>query len=134
MTGRVVVDASAFVAVLTDNGADGVWASEQIAGRYLSAPELMPFETSNILRRLAARSAITSDLATLSHSSLQECHIDLWPYSLLAERCWQLRNNLTVYDASYVTLAEILKVPLVTLDHRIASAPGIRCTVLTPRV
>ena len=50
-------------------------------------------------------------------------------HRLLMERCWELRANVTVYDAVYVTLAELLDAPLVTADRKLANAPGIRCQV-----
>ena len=53
----------------------------------------------------------------------------LVPFAHLATRAWELRANLTMYDASYVALAELLDAPLVTLDARIARAPGVRCEV-----
>lgn len=54
------------------------------------------------------------------------------PYLVAAERAWELRQNLTAYDASYVALAELLAVPLVTLDARVARATGPQCAVLAP--
>ena len=51
------------------------------------------------------------------------------PHRLLAPRVWELRDNLSAYDASYVALAEALQIPLVTTDARLARAPGIRCEV-----
>ncbi len=47
----------------------------------------------------------------------------------LLRRCWELRDNLTVYDAAYVALAESLDATLVTADARLARAPGVRCAV-----
>lgn len=58
--------------------------------------------------------------------------MELWPYEALAARIWQLRANLTSYDAAYVALAETIDAPLVTLDRRIRQAPGISCTIDTP--
>ena len=58
--------------------------------------------------------------------------IEPWPHELLAARAWELRHNLSSYDASYVTLAELIGAMLVTLDGRIAGAPGVRCTITTP--
>ena len=51
------------------------------------------------------------------------------PFHELADRAWELARNLTIYDAAYVALAELLDAPLVTLDQRLARAPGIRCEV-----
>jgi predicted nucleic acid-binding protein len=58
---------------------------------------------------------------------------DLFPYLALAKGMWALRNNLTMYDAAYVALAEYLGVPLVTLDTRLAGAAGMCCAVLAYR-
>ena len=55
-----------------------------------------------------------------------------WPYELLAGRVWQLRSNLSSYDAGYVALAEYTQATLVTLDRRIARAPGVKCKIVTP--
>jgi predicted nucleic acid-binding protein len=49
----------------------------------------------------------------------------------LLPRVWQLRGNLTAYDASYIALAEALDCPLLTADRRLAGAPGVRATVIT---
>jgi hypothetical protein len=54
------------------------------------------------------------------------------PYEVLAARIWQLRPNLTSYDAAYVALAAALGLPLLTLDQRIQRVPGVTCTVDTP--
>ena len=58
--------------------------------------------------------------------------VKLWPLKALTTRAWALRESVTCYDACYVALAELLDVPLVTLDRRLARAPGPRCTVLVP--
>lgn len=132
MSTRVVCDASALVAVLADSGATGAWAARQLRDAELIAPALLPFEVANILRRHELAGQISADQAALAHVDLVDLHVELWPYEALAARVWRLRANLTSYDASYVALAEMLEVPLVTLDHRIARLPGIRCDVRTP--
>jgi predicted nucleic acid-binding protein len=58
--------------------------------------------------------------------------IEHWPYELLATRAWELRQNMSIYDAGYVALAELTDATLVTLDHRISGTPGLRCAVATP--
>ncbi|WP_127127034.1 type II toxin-antitoxin system VapC family toxin [Georgenia sp. SYP-B2076] len=132
MRQRVVCDASAVVAVLLDAGQDGRWATDALTGADLAAPTVLPFEAANIIRRHELAGLITADQAAQAHSDLLDLAIEQWPYELLAPRAWQLRQNLTAYDASYVALAELLSTAIVTLDSRISRVPGLRCTVATP--
>jgi predicted nucleic acid-binding protein len=132
VTGRVVCDASAVVAVLLDSGSDGQWATTQLAGADLFAPTLLPYECANIVRRFELSGAIGSDQAAQAHADLLDLAVELWPYELLSTRAWELRTNLSSYDAAYVALAETLAVSLVTLDRRISRAPGITCPVSVP--
>jgi predicted nucleic acid-binding protein len=125
----VVLDASAAVALLADAGPEGQWAAGAVRGRRVSAPELMPFEVSAVLRRQVLRGALDASSATLAHADLLALPVDLYPYAGLADRVWQLRDNLTSYDASYVALAELLGATLVTFDQRLANAPGTRCAM-----
>ena len=132
MTDGIVCDASAVIAVLLDSGSDGQWAAARIAGAVLFAPTLLPYECANIVRRHELGGVISADQAAQAHADLLDLTVDLWPYSALATRAWELRTNLSSYDAAYVALAEILAVPLVTLDRRIGRAPGITCSVVVP--
>jgi len=65
----------------------------------------------------------------LARSDLRRLPVERVSHRLLMERCWELRDNVTVYDAVYVALAELLDAPLVTADGKLAKAPGIRCDV-----
>ena len=105
---RVVCDASAITALLVDGGSDGRWATEACNGVALAAPSLIDFETANILRRQELAGLISPDQAAQAHTDLVDLAIECWPYELLAVRAWQLRLNLSIYDASYVALAELL--------------------------
>lgn len=125
-------DASAMVAVVLDTGPDGQWATNAVTGADLAAPSLFLFEAANIIRRHELAELITADQAALAHADLLELVIEQWPYEVLATRAWELRQNLTSYDASYVALAELLDAALVTLDRGIGRAPNLRCTVATP--
>ena len=58
--------------------------------------------------------------------------MELYPFAPVAHRVWELRANLTSYDAWYVALAEILDFPLETLDLKLSRAPGPRCDVIVP--
>lgn len=122
-----VVDASVVVAALVDGGAAGRWCEERLGSGPLAAPHLLPAEVANILRRAALRGDISADSASLAHADSLDLRIELFPYGLVAERTWELRANLTLYDASYVALAEALDADLVTLDQRLARAPGPAC-------
>ena len=128
----VVVDASAVVAALVDAGSDGRWAESELALEGLAAPHLMPVEAANILRRAVLAGDLSADIAALAHDDLVHLRVDLFPYEPHAQRVWQLRDNLTAYDAWYVALAEDLGIPLVTLDQRLARANGPRCEFRLP--
>ena len=114
------------------SGPDGHWAAGAVRGTDLLAPALLPFETANILRRHELAGLVSGDLAAQAHADLGDLAVELWPYELLAGRVWELRRNLSSYDASYVALAELAGATLVTLDRRMATAPGIGCAVATP--
>lgn len=132
MSTRVVCDASALTALLIDAGPAGTWAANALSGTEPAAPSLIDFETANILRRHALAGLISHDQAAQAHADLLDLAIEYWPYELLATRAWELRPNLTISDASYVALAELLGATLVTLDRRIGRAPGVQCVVATP--
>ena len=128
----IVVDASTVVAALTDRGQIGRWAEPLVFGDAVAAPHLLPVEVASALRRLVASERLTGDAAALAHHDLLGLPVDLLPYDAVAERVWELRENVTPYDAWYVAIAELLGAPLATVDDRLASAPGLRCEVLTP--
>lgn len=129
----LVVDASAVVAALADAGSDGEWATAQLAnGADLAAPHLMPVEVANILRRAVLAGDVSADAATLAHDDLIQLRVALFPYEPHAPRVWELRENLTAFDAWYVALAETLDAPLLTLDRRLARATGPRCRFRLP--
>jgi predicted nucleic acid-binding protein len=132
VSARVVCDASALVAVLLDSGPDGRWAAGALTGADLAAPSLVTFEAANIIRRHELAGLVSADQAAQAHADLIELAIEQWPHELLAARIWELRRNLSSYDAGYVALAELTGATLVTLDRRIGRAPGLRCTVATP--
>lgn len=132
MTHPVVCDASAVVAALVDDGPDGQWAADALMGAALSAPAVLDFEVANALRRHELAGLLSPDQTAQAHADLLDLAIERWPYEPLAARTWELRANLSAYDAGYVALAELTAGTLVTLDVRLARAPGLRCRVATP--
>ena len=127
----LVIDASVVVAALVDTGPAGKWA-EGLLTSDLVAPHLLHVEVANVLRRAVAANEITDDVASLAHADLTDLRIQLVPYETVAVRIWELRHNVTPYDAWYVAVAERLDAPLATLDDRLAAAPGPRCVFQTP--
>jgi predicted nucleic acid-binding protein len=126
----LVIDASMVVAALIDSGTDGRWAESLLTSDSLAAPHLLTAEAANILRRSALAGTISAEQASLAHADLLDLRVELFPYAPFATRIWDLRDNVTCYDAWYVALAETLNTPLATLDARLANAPGPRCRFL----
>jgi predicted nucleic acid-binding protein len=128
----VVVDASVLVAALVDSGREGQWAESMIAEGSLTGPELVLAESSNVLRRLERATRISRLEANSAHRDLLGLDVELFPYAPFAERVWELRSNLSSYDAWYVAMAEAFECPLATLDRRIARATGPSCEGMLP--
>ena len=128
----LVVDAGLVVAALVDGGPVGTWAEDLLAAGDLAAPHLMLVEVANILRRAFLAGDVSGDTASMAHEDLLALRVELFPYAPFASRVWELRENVTSYDAWYVALSETLDAELATLDKRLARAPGCRCAFLTP--
>jgi predicted nucleic acid-binding protein len=129
----IVVDASVLATALGDDGPDGDHARARLRGERLSAPELVDLEVASVLRRQVHGGEVDIRRAALALADLAALPLRRAPHRPLLARCWELRDNLTVYDASYVALAEALDVTLLTGDGRLARAPGPRCRVETLR-
>ena len=126
----LIIDASMVVSALVDSGRDGRWAEALLVSDSLAAPHLLSAEASNILRRSALAGAISPEQASLAHADLLDLRVELFPYAPFASRIWELRENVTCYDAWYVAVAEALSAPLATLDIRLTKAPGPHCRFL----
>jgi predicted nucleic acid-binding protein len=90
----------------------------------LHGPHLIDTEVLHALRRMTIGKAITEERAADARSDFAELTLVRYPHQPLSDRVWELRHNLTAYDATFVALAEALSAPLVTCDARLASAPG----------
>ncbi len=126
------VDASVVVEALIGWGELGDWAERVLPGAHLVAPQLLLVEAANIVRRLEGHGKLSTVGAERTFARLRALPVSVVPFEACAQRVWELRHNLTCYDAWYVAVAELHDVPLVTLDLRLASAPGPRCEFLTP--
>lgn len=106
--------------------------SHRCAGHALIAPSHLFVEASDVLRRLVLAGVLSDDVAALAHEDLMQPSVTAVGFEVVARRVWALHPDLTAYDAAYVALAEELGAPLLTLDFRLARAPGARCTFLLP--
>jgi predicted nucleic acid-binding protein len=124
-----VVDASILVEFLT--GGEHREAAEDAIGRerWVWAPALIDAEVGNALRRLVRSKQIGPRKAGAALDDFLDMRIQRIPHRSLVDRAWQLRDNVTFYDALYVALAEALGAPLLTRDARLSRAPGVRTEV-----
>ena len=120
------------VAALVDTDYSGDWAGSIVRQNSLAAPELLLPEVTNTLRRLEREGRLSISDARSAVDDLLGSQVSLYRYFPYAQRVWELRFNLTPYDAWYVAMAESMDCPLATLDARLARASGTRCEFLLP--
>ena len=126
----IVVDASAAVTALLNAGP----ARQALAEEQLHAPHLIDPEVTDALRRGVAASSIEPGDAWIALDRWRRLGMSRYSVLHLLERVWELRENLSAYDASYVALAETLDCALLSADVRLSRAPGLRCAVtVVPR-
>lgn len=120
----LVVDTSAILdALAASDPAPGLVARLSNDGD-LHAPHLIDVEILHALRALTMRGEITDDRAVDARSDFADTALLRYPHEPLSDRIWELRHNLSAYDAAFVALAEALDTPLVTCDARLASSSG----------
>lgn len=118
----IVVDTSAVVAALLARPATIGVTDRMGADGDLQAPHLIDIEFLHALRRLVRVRALTEPRAADARSDFAALSIVRYPHAPLADRMWDLRSNLTAYDAAFVALSEALDVPLITCDTRLGSS------------
>jgi predicted nucleic acid-binding protein len=121
----IVVDASAAVNGLLRAGA----ARDRLANEALHAPHVLDTEVVDVIRKLVLRRTITATQAGGTLATWKRLGIHRYPTIGVLDRIWELRDNVSAYDAAYVALAEALQCHLVTADQRLATAAGPRCTI-----
>ncbi len=125
----IVVDASVLANVLADDRRDGSAARAAVRGDELAAPDLVDVETIAVLRKRWLAGSLPDDRFDEAIGDLEDLALARFPALPLIRRAFELRANVTPYDAIYVGLAEVLDAPLLTADRRLASAPGPRCEI-----
>ncbi len=125
----LVVDTSAVLGVLAARNPPPGLVGLLAADGDLHGPHLLDTEVLHALHRLSIAGELTADRAEDARSDFAELALIRYPHAPLSDRVWELRHNLTAYDATFVALAERLEAPLVTCDARLARASGHRATV-----
>jgi predicted nucleic acid-binding protein len=126
----IVVDASVLANLVGDDTASGDLARARLAAASsASVPDLADVETVSTLRRRWLAGDLSATRFEFAIDDLLALPIMRVPVGPLLRRAFELRANLTAYDACYVALAETLDCPLVTSDRRLANAPTTTCVV-----
>jgi predicted nucleic acid-binding protein len=126
----IVVDASAALCALLNDGP----ARQVLAGEQLHTAHLVDSEVANGLRRMVVARQLAVDDGWTALDRWRRLGMTRYAVVGFLDRVWELHDNLSAYDASYVALAELLSCPLLTADARLSRAPGIRCTItVVPR-
>jgi predicted nucleic acid-binding protein len=128
----IVLDSSAAVEYLLASEI-GEWVEAQLVHvDRVHAPYLLDIEVTGALRKQVLLGEVSYDLAEQALSDFRDLRVRRYRHLPFLERIWELRHNLTAPDAAFVALTEALGASLVTTDLSLASAPGLRVSILTP--
>jgi predicted nucleic acid-binding protein len=125
----IVVDASILAPALADDESDGDLVRARLQGEQLAAPELIDLEVISTLRRAARAGQLDDRRSSQALTDLAALPLKRVPHLPLLSRIWELRENLTAYDAAYMALAEALGALFLTADGPLTRAPGVHCEV-----
>lgn len=125
----LVVDASVIAPAVADGGSDGVRYRQRLHGEQIAAPDLLHVEVMSVIRRQLHIGSIDVTQAEQAVTDLLDLPMTVYPTAPLLLRSWQLRDNLTTYDACYIALTETLGCGFLTADTRLSRAPGTRCPI-----
>lgn len=126
----IVVDASALIELLLNTPAGGRIGRRLFApGETLHAPHVVDLEITQVLRRYARSGEIDAERGRLALEDLGDLPMTRYPHDIFLTRIWELRHNVTAYDAAYLSLAEALPAPLLTRDRALATAGAHRARV-----
>ncbi|MGN6679227.1 MAG: type II toxin-antitoxin system VapC family toxin [Streptosporangiaceae bacterium] len=125
-----MLDASVMANVVGDDSVDGRRARDEFrAAGEVSAPDLVDVETVSVLRKRWLARTITAKRFAAALRDLEDLDFDRYPTLRFMRRAYELRANITAYDATYVALAEALSCELLTGDARLARSTGPRCRI-----
>jgi predicted nucleic acid-binding protein len=127
----IVLDSSVLLPALVDRQVGNGALIRELLRRddEIHAPHLLDLEILQALRRLVWRREVTVEHAVAALEDFVDFPMERYPHSVFIDRIWELRDNITAYDAAYIALAEALGATLLTADKRLAAANGIGCDV-----
>ena len=126
----IVLDASTVLEVLLRTPAAAPLEERLFdPAQTLHVPHLIDIEVAQVLRRYATSGEADLERCRMALTDLMDLPLTRYPHDFLLPRVWELRNNLTAYDAVYVALAEALDAPLLTRDQRLSNTPGHRAQI-----
>jgi predicted nucleic acid-binding protein len=123
----IVTDASFLAVALGDDGEGGAGARARLRGEDLAAPHLIDLEIASVLRSAVLAGRMTPVRAGQALVDLADVDVERIAHTALLPRIWELRDHYSVYDASYIALAELLEAPLLTFDAMMTRGSGARC-------
>ena len=125
----LVADASILAPFVADGGPDGDLVRTRLRGETIVGPDLLRVEVMSVIRRQVMGGLLTRAQANHAVDDLFDMPITVYPTGPFLRRAWELRHNVSSYDACYIALAEGLGCTLLTADVRLAHAPGTRCRI-----
>lgn len=121
----IVVDSSIILEILLrTKSAHGIEKKIFSRGQTLHAPHLIDIEIAQVIRRYTLAGHVTPERGSQAIEDLMDLRMSKYTHDILLPRIWELRTNMTAYDAAYVALAEILDSPLLTRDAKLARSVG----------
>ena len=126
----MVLDASGAVEFVL-NTAAGKRLAARLADEFVVAhvPHLIDLEVAQVLRRYVRHGMLHERMGALALERWRNLDVERYPHEPFLDRVWQLRDNVTTYDAIYIALAETLSTVLVTGDRKLVGAPGVRVAI-----
>ncbi|WP_026922851.1 type II toxin-antitoxin system VapC family toxin [Glycomyces arizonensis] len=130
----IVLDSSVLVEMLIGGHERASLLRRKLIETPAMAPYHIDLEVFSALRRYERLGRLSKDRGAMAVVDLGDFPIERVPHRQFRQRIWELRHNMTPYDAVYVALAELFDAPLWTFDKRLANAPGARCEIVVPSV
>jgi predicted nucleic acid-binding protein len=131
----IVIDASAFVDLVGGPRSTDEWLTDRVdRARTIHVPAVFDLEVLHSFRGLEAAGKLSGGDLAAALADYVDLRATRYGHEPLRSRVWELRHNLTAYDAAYVALAEALEAPLVTTDVRLAGSSGHEATIESPPV